>query len=257
MAGVTLQIDSLLAKPIEIFIPDKILNNKTPNLLVHFHGMSYVSKYAVYQTNQPFVLANINLGSGSTKYEKPFLEKNLFSELVFIIEKQLAFKFSNFEKFSSIYLSSFSAGYGAVRAIIRNEMNVNQIDGIILLDGLHTDYEPDRLVLAKGGKLNTEKLKVFLNFARLAKDGKKKFLITHSEIFPGTYASTTETADYIIKSLSLKKSPVLKWGPLGMQLTSQAIQNKFWILGYAGNSAPDHVDFFHGLYYFLNFMLDN
>ena len=77
--------------------------------------------------------------------------------------------------------------------------------------------------------------------------GRKRLIVTHSEIFPGTYASTTETADYLLTQLGLKRRAVLKWGPMGMQQLSEARAGKFRILGYAGNSAPDHVDQLHSL----------
>ena len=80
-------------------------------------------------------------------------------------------------------------------------------------------------------------------------------LITHSEIFPGTYASTTETADYLIKTLDLKRKPVLKWGPVGMQTLSETRFKGFTILGFAGNTAPDHVDHYHGLPRFLTYVV--
>ncbi len=153
-----------------------------------------------------------------------------------------------------IFLSSFSAGYGAVRAILKNHFQM--IDGIILLDGLHTDYVPSGLVLAEGGELNSDKLIDFVQFARLAIEGKKKLLITHSEIFPGTYVSTTETANFIINSLNLERHPVLEWGPVGMQLLSETKRNGLTILGFAGNTAPDHIDHFHGLPAFLKMFLD-
>jgi hypothetical protein len=153
-----------------------------------------------------------------------------------------------------VYLSSFSAGYGAVRAILKH--HAPAVDGIVLLDGLHTDYVPSRRVLAQGGTLNEENLKGFLQYARWAMDNKKKFLITHSEIFPGTYASTTETADYLIRSLNLQRQPVLKWGPVGMQLLTETRAGSLAILGFAGNSAPDHVDHLHGLPVFLKMILD-
>ena len=47
-------------------------------------------------------------------------------------------------------------------------------------------------------------------------------LVTHSEIFPGTFASTTETADYMLRALGLRRAPVLKWGPRGMQQLGEA-----------------------------------
>ena len=257
LPGQQFQIDSLFANPVEIFLPSNIFAEKSVSLLLHFHGTSEAAKFAVSKASQPFVLVNINLGSGSSKYEQALLDKKIFSYLLKKVERQAAACLENFKQFDKIVISSFSAGYGAVRAIIHFHENIENIDGIILLDGLHTDYIPDRLVIARGGKLNVEKLKDFQTFAELAADGKKKLLIAHSEIFPGTYASTTETADYLIQSLRLKRTPVLNWGPMGMQQVSEVRKNKFWVFGYAGNSAPDHVDFLHGLSFFLNFMLEN
>ena len=40
----------------------------------------------------------------------------------------------------------------------------------------------------------------------------------------------------------LKLKAVLKWGPMGTQQLSEAKSGKFQLIGYAGNSAPDHVD---------------
>jgi hypothetical protein len=37
-----------------------------------------------------------------------------------------------------------------------------------------------------------------------------------------------------------------------MQQLSQARRHHFEVLGFAGNTAPDHVDHLHGLFYFLN-----
>ena len=72
-------------------------------------------------------------------------------------------------------------------------------------------------------------------------------IVTHSEVFPGTYASTTETADFLLRQLGLARRTVLRWGPMGMQQTSEVRRGRFRLLGYAGNSAPDHVDQFHAL----------
>ena len=253
--GVRISLDKVLAKPVAIYIPE---TNQTPDrmdILIHFHGMSYVAESAVYKSSHPFILAVINLGSGSSVYGKAFREKSAFSNLIKSIVKSASKASSAEIEAGNIYLSSFSAGYGAVRAIVRDHQP--QVDGVILLDGIHTGYVPSRQVLAEGGKLNEDNLKVFLEYARLAKAGKKKFLITHSAIFPGTYASTTETTDYIIRSLNLERKPVLKWGPMGMQLLSETNSNGLTILGFAGNSAPDHIDHFHGLGTFLKMMLED
>jgi len=252
--GVSIIIKNGLSKPIDVYYADQGQEFHQMDLLLHFHGVSYVPKYAVYNSKHPLILAVINLGSGSSVYENAFQNSSTFPTLIKMILDSVSERKSAEIRTSRIYLSSFSAGYGAVRAILRNHQSV--LDGILLLDGLHTDYVPPGRVLAQGGILNDEKLRDFVQYARLAIDNKKKFLITHSEIFPGTYASTTETVDLIINSLDLHRHPVLKSGPVGMQLLSETSINGLTILGFAGNSAPDHIDHFHGLPVFLKLLLD-
>ncbi len=254
LPGISLILPSVLSKPVNIYSPEYIDNFSNVNLLIHFHGASYIPEYSVYQTGKPIIVAIVNLGSGSSVYEHEFLNNSNFENLVDKVADTLSTVKSIKIKFSHIYVSSFSAGYGAVRAILKNY--ISKIDGIILLDGLHTDYEPEGKVLSEGGKLNEDKLSIFLNFAKLAIDNKKKLLITHSEIFPGTYASTTETSNWLTNSLGLKQTAVIKWGPVGMQQLSETQKNGLAILGFAGNTAPDHVDHLHGLPEFLKIFLD-
>jgi hypothetical protein len=103
-------------------------------------------------------------------------------------------------------------------------------------------------------QLETENLQIFLQLARDAIAGKKQVVITHSEIFPGTYASTTETADYLLAQLGLTRRAVVKWGPRQTQQLSEARRGRFLVVGYAGNSAPDHVDQLHSLPEYLKWL---
>ena len=73
-------------------------------------------------------------------------------------------------------------------------------------------------------------------------------------MFPGTFVSTTEATDYLMGQLGMVRTPVLEWGPLGMQLLSRARRGPFEVLGFAGNSAQDHVDHLHSLFYFLDLL---
>jgi len=252
--GVSVVLNNALSKPVEVYFADPGREFHRMDLLVHFHGASYVPKQAVYEVGHPLIVAVVNLGSGSAVYENEFRNESVFPRLVEMIRDSVSRRASTEIEIPRIYLSSFSAGYGAVRAILKNHQSM--VDGIVLLDGLHTDYVPSGRVVSQGGVLNAEKLKDFLEYARLAMDGKRQFLVTHSEIFPGAYASTTQCADYLIDSLHLQRRPVLKWGPVGMQMLSETHRNGLTILGFAGNSAPDHVDHFHGLPAFLKMILD-
>ena len=96
-----------------------------------------------------------------------------------------------------ITLVGFSAGHGAVRIILREPRHFARVDAVLLLDGMHTSYVPEGTAMASGGTLDTTNLVAFEAFARAAMRGEKRFVVSHSEIFPGTFASTTETADWL------------------------------------------------------------
>jgi len=157
-------------------------------------------------------------------------------------------------KFAPVTLGGFSAGCQSVREILKTQRYYDLIPKILLIDGIHTGY-----VGGKPGpqesQIETENLQILLRFARDAVAGKKQMIVTHSEIFPGTFASTTETADYLAAQLGVPERAVLKWGPMGTQQLSETHAGKFRMLGFAGNSAPDHVDQLHSLPVFLKWLL--
>jgi hypothetical protein len=77
---------------------------------------------------------------------------------------------------------------------------------VLCIDGVHAGYvndKPDPL----NPQLVAENLASWLQFGRDAIAGKKRLVITHSEIFPGTYASTTETADELLREWKITPMP--------------------------------------------------
>lgn len=252
--GIEFKIFDVLVKPVEGFIPQKRQSAGKFALLLHFHGASFVVQHAAAQYKGALVAVTINLGSGSSVYGQAFEDSTRFPILLAALSDSLKQKLAQPVVVEKIYLSGFSAGYGAIRKIISTPGNFDRVDAILLLDGIHASYIPERRVLAEGGQIDSNGVAAFIRFANAAakKNSNRKFLITHSEIFPGTFVSTTEATDFILETLGLKRRPVLKWGPLGMQQLSLARQNHFAILGFAGNAAPDHVDHFHGLFHFLD-----
>lgn len=253
-AGREFQIAGILPKPVEVFIPHQRIKSRQFDLLLHFHGAGFIVQYAATQYKDALIAATINLGAGSSVYGNAFEDSTTFATLLTAINDSVQLNPARSLKIRKVILSGFSAGYGAIRKIISSPSNCHRVDAILLLDGIHASYIPERRVLAEGGQLDTSGVAAFIRFAALAarKNSKQKFIITHSEIFPGTFVSTTEAADFILQQLAIKRAPVLKWGPLGMQQLSAARQHHFAVLGFAGNTAPDHVDHLHALSYFLN-----
>ena len=224
-----------------LLLPAKAHLRPTMPLYIHFHGSEWLVEQSVAAVDSHAAVLSVSIGAGSGVYAKAFADPNRFSQL--LDEAAKALDPQHPPSFHPITLSGFSAGYGAIREILKNQENWPKVDAIVLVDGLHTSYIPD----GTPGPLDPAPLQPFIDFARAASRGEKHMVITHSEIFPGTFASTTETTDFLLDALKLKTKPVLKWGPGGMQQLSELHVGKLRILGFAGNSGPDHIDQFHGL----------
>jgi len=254
LAGIKRTFNGPLDKPVEVFVPAAAQKAIALDLVIHFHGGAFVPEYAVSTLGGSYAVAVVNLAPGSDVYDRTFRDPAAYDSLLANVRREIATGVGHAVSFRSVTIVGFSAGHGAVRAILRDSSHFAQVDAMLLLDGLHTSYVPEGTVLEKGGVLDSTNLVAFERFAREAMRGRKRFLITHSEIFPGTFASTTETTDYLIEHLGLKRTPVLRWGPRGLQQLSEVHQGKLRIAGYAGNSAPDHVDQLHALPEFLRWV---
>ena len=248
-AGDRFTITGLLPRPIVVYVPPRAARELNPALLVHFNGAPYVAMHAAAAAPQPLVLAAVHLGAGSGVYERAFADAGTLESIRAAVADSLSARRGEPVGLTRTVLSGFSAGYGAIRAILRDSSA--SVVGVLLLDGLHAGYLPPRTPLASGGALDTADLEPFVDFARRAAAGERRMVVTHSETFPGTFASTTETADHLLRRLGLARTPVLEWGPVGMQQLSTASAGRLVMLGFAGNTAPDHVDHYHGMGAFL------
>lgn len=251
--GIRFILDGILPKPIDVFVPEKSIRGDSLLLLLHFHGAPFVVHHAATEYPGNVIAATINLGAGSRVYENGFADSAKIGTLVEAIHDSISVRLNRRIQIGKICLTAFSAGYGAVRKILSSKANYERVNGVLLLDGIHTGYIPERRVLAEGGLTDSTGLEIFLKLASDASThgSKKRFLITHSEIFPGTFVSTTEATDYLLGKLDIPRASVLEWGPLGMQQLSLARRNHFSVLGFAGNTAADHIDHYHGLFFFL------
>ena len=195
-------------------------------LIVHFHSSPWLVELCAQKRFPMAAVLSVNLGAGSDTYREPFVDVTRFPRLIEEAEKLAG------GPFRTVVLSSFSAGYGAVREILRAKSNWSRITSILLADSLYAGYGNE-----------VEDLGPFLEYLKAG----KRLVMTHSELYPGTYEATFETAEWLLSKLGAKRKPVLKWGPIGMQQLSEASKAGFVVLGFAGNSADDHVDHLYGL----------
>jgi hypothetical protein len=214
-------------------------------ILFFFHGGTWLPEVAAARNKVAVV--SVQAGEGSAVYARLFDDPQRFLRLLAEAETKAGVKFDR------VMLGGWSAGCGAVRQILKTPESYARVDRALLIDGMHTDYADGKPGPLES-KLDPGNLAVWLPMAHDAMAGRKHLMVTHSEIFPGTYASTTETADYLLAQLGLRRRAVLKWGPMGTQQLSETRSGRFLLIGYAGNSAPDHVDQLHSLPVFLRWL---
>jgi hypothetical protein len=229
-----------------LFIPAKLQGRKQLPLFIHFHGGDWLPQVAAAREGH-FAVISVQGGTGSTAYAKVFAGGAPFGQMLREASEKTGVRFE------PVFLTAWSAGHGAIREILQVPEYYSRVQAVLLIDGFHTGYVDGKPGPVESS-LEPDHLEIFLKFARDAVEGRKKMIVTHSEIFPGTFASTTETADWLVSQLGLKRRAVLRWGPMKTQQLSEVRSGKFRLLGFAGNSAPDHVDEFHGLPEYLRWL---
>ena len=235
-----------------LFVPEKLKGKRHVNLLLFFHGGDWLPEVAAAQQRNLAVLT-VQAGAGSSTYEKLFADPATFPKL--LAEAQTAAGVP----FREIELGGWSAGCGALRQILADPASYDRVSRVLCIDGVHAGYlsaaaASNSAPAAAEPQLEPANLQSWLHFGTDAIAGKKHLVITHSEIFPGTYASTTETADNLLRQWGLTPHPVVRWGPMGTQMLSQTKSGNLLVVGFAGNSAPDHVDQLQSLPEYLHWL---
>lgn len=225
-----------------LFIPEALADKKEAPLLIFMHGGTWIPEVAAAKHGMAALV--IQRGDG---YRALFEKEGAFEALLVTAADKADLRWTK------ITVGGWSAGCRGIRAILRHESAVNLINRVLMIDGIHTSYTDGKPGPLES-KIDTEALQPIAAFALEAMAGRKQMLITHSEIFPGTFASTTETADWLLRELGVKRRPILEWGPMKTQQLSEAKSGSFQLMGLAGSSAPDHVDQLHALSDWLNML---
>lgn len=205
------------------------------DVVMHFHGGSPARKALVGQA-RGLTLAGFDLGSGSGAYSQPFVSHLLFDDLRASIERALRAHSNRPDAhIRKLALSAWSAGYGAVNAILRRN-GPGAVDAVVLLDGFHSGYLP-----GEGRRIDEQNVAPLVEFARLASQGQRFFYVTHSQIGTDDYASTTQMTDMLLRRLSVRRvagDPVDD--PFG--LLTYAERDGFYLRGFGGTDEHAHCD---------------
>ena len=173
------------------------------DVILHFHGFGPVRK-AVAKTARGVVFAGLDLGDGSGPYAEALSEPAAYPAIRESIEAALR-RHSGDERahVRHLALSAWSAGYGAVNAIVRK--GDAGVDAVILLDGLHASFRPNVTRFDLTSSIEAVGVAPLIAYAQRAADGEKLFYFSHSAIATTGYASTTLMANLLLERLGLSR----------------------------------------------------
>ncbi len=93
---------------------------------------------------------------------------------------------------STVSVISFSAGYGFVRELLAHADDRAAVDGVVLLDSLHTGLDAD-------GRLLDSQLAAFAAYAGRARSGEALLVDAHTDVPTVGFASTTQATARLVE----------------------------------------------------------
>jgi hypothetical protein len=197
------------------------------DVVVHLHGHE-VARKGFIRAGAPLVLLGTSAESGAAYRDKLAAPESL-QQLLTSVETKLSEESGSPVTVRRVALTAWSGGYEGIGALLEND--AERIDAVVLLDGLHGARERSRLRL---------QLEPFVRYARRAAAGNALMIVTHSSIDPPSFASTTETAHYLIAALGGQPLDVSREDALGLELFEAFSRGNFHVRGYRGGGKADH-----------------
>lgn len=221
----------------------------TYDLVVHFHGnVGLVEEsIALADINAAVVIVNVGLGSGV--YDQRFSGPAVLPAVLDRVDEEIGRRGLPSPHRRRVALTAWSAGYGAVVRILESGALGDSLDAIVLLDGFHAAFDQKQQV-------DLARLTPFVEFAHMAMRGERLLSITHSEIDPYTYPSSTRTTDALLGQLGLPRTPggarpvlppfsqmhgVPKDKLLPLEPTSECHSGSFHVRGFTGQTPEAHM----------------
>lgn len=223
----------------KLFIPDtyQARPGHLADLLVHFHGdPQTVWNNALYaQLNT--IVVTVNYSGLSSAYSTPFsntaLFQSLLNEALTKVRQQADFPATL--QWDQLGVSSFSAGYGAVREILKVAGYRDQIDALLAADSLYATMGSD-------GQPLPSQMVDYRTFATLAQNGQKTFVFSHSQVPTYTYSSTEQTGNALLQHLGISGTPYNENGLGTLNFYRRAVSGNFRLYGALGTDGDAHLE---------------
>jgi hypothetical protein len=237
-ADVPVPIRDFRDSGLSVLLPSACLaGDPSFDAVIHFHGAVNVMKSALSKSELSVALLVVNAGEISGDYADRYAPQGTLEWLLGRVERVVNAQCPlGTRRVRRLGLSAWSAGFAAVGTLLRQPDVFARTDAVLLADGLHAP-----LLSHSPRTIPPDSLATFIAFAEGAVAGKKLFAITHSAVRTDTYASTTESTDFLLGRLGFARTGTRHPGPLpGMVLESSVERAGFSLEGYAGTDERAH-----------------
>ncbi|MCX7799778.1 MAG: hypothetical protein N2109_05480 [Fimbriimonadales bacterium] len=231
-----------------LYVPAAWKPERDVALTINFHSVGWhaAQEHAARGIRGP--LLQVSAGVGSRAYEALFADGRTadrwFEPVLAELRRRGAPKNA---RIVALDVSSFSAGYGAVRRMVRDPKVLPLLRRVVLADSLYGDLDPSQ----PGRVPAAEDVDVWLPLAQAAIRREKTFLITVSEV-PTDYASSWECAAAIAMAVGGALQPVEPGSCSATLEREHPLKARFdrgflHIWGYGGADGPAHMSHVHHL----------
>ena len=220
--------------PFTLYLPPSWNRNSTAQTVtLHFHTAAWYIIQEHVRRGSPNPLACIHLGEGSSVYRRAFEDPQRLQRTLGIISGALQKRSAVEIDINAVELSSFSAGYGAIRELVKT---TNVFSAVVLADSMYASLATN----AVPRRPAPEHINVWLPLARAATNRQTTFVFTYSEVPTTAYASSGECATALVEALQLTNRPVELRGA-DFPLLRRVDSGNLHIWGYAGTNAQAHL----------------
>jgi hypothetical protein len=238
----------------KLFIPTNYVHRPgdATDLLVHFHGDPQTYWNNVAYANLNAAVVTVNLGALSGAYQTPYAaDTTLFGDVIAEARTVLRNQsdFADNLQFDKLGVSSFSAGYGAVREILKQPAYFNDIDAMVLADTVYASFTSDSNHAPLASQMTG-----FRSFAQAAENGTKTLTLSHSKVLTFTYCNTIETADDLMSHVGVSPVAYNAVGLGSLQFYRRAETGNFTVYGANGADATAHSKHLQNIGQFLDDM---
>jgi hypothetical protein len=230
-----------------LYLPEswKTPTNVEVPLTIHFHGADWfvIGEHLRHGLSTPLVVAQ--LGGASGAYRVPFEDRDRLNRWMRMVVETLQKRGAPANtRITTVDISSFSAGYGAVRELLRSPEYLKLIRRIVLSDSIYGSLEGGATP-ALPHRVAAESIEPWASFVKAAARGEKTFVLTHSQV-ETSYASSGECAAALIQVVN---SPIQKITP-GSTVASRdpdfplqyrSDLGNFHVWGYGGTNGAAHL----------------